>query len=176
MEMKTFCRTVSKLVSENPIEAVPELISGHLPKILKVRELLTDEQKALPSNGYGRHDVFLCPRDDFSIIAAVWPAGIISPIHDHKTWCTFGVFEGVIQETRYQLNPKNPDSLDVVLTETVDWVAGDVAHLPVGIGDIHCMHNPTDRKAVSVHVYGGNSQKLGPNVVKIYQETEIATA
>ncbi|MBI05192.1 MAG: hypothetical protein CMI96_05180 [Pelagibacteraceae bacterium] len=176
MEMKTFCRTVSDLVAENPIGDVPALISSYLPEILKDRELLTQEQKLLPPTGYGRHDVFLCPNDDFSIIAAVWPAGIVSPIHDHKTWCTFGVFEGVIQETRYEVDPMNPGSLDVISTETREWVAGDVAHLPVGDGDIHCMHNPTDRTAVSVHVYGGNSEKLGPNVIKIYQEADIAIA
>jgi len=38
------------------------------------------------------------------------------------------------------------------------------------------MHNPTDCAAVSVHVYGGNSVKLGPNVVKVYQESATATA
>ena len=90
MEMKKFCRTVSRIIAETPIEKVPELISDYLPKALKAQGLLTAEQTALPPTGYGRHDVFLCPNDDFSIIAAVWPAGIFSPIHDHKTWCTFG--------------------------------------------------------------------------------------
>ena len=176
MEMNTFCQQVGRLVADNPIENVPGLIAEFLPEILGDRDLLSSDQKALPPEGYGRHDVFLCPKDDFSIIAAVWPAGIVSPIHDHKTWCTFGVFEGVIQETRYLVDPADPDGLDVIPTETVDWVAGDVAHLPVGGGDIHCMYNPTDRTAVSVHVYGGNSVKLGPNVVKVYQEAATATA
>jgi predicted metal-dependent enzyme (double-stranded beta helix superfamily) len=176
MEMNTFCRTVGRLVADNPVEEVPALIAEYLPEILGDRDLLTAEQKAVPDEGYGRHDVFLCPNDDFSIIAAVWPAGIVSPIHDHKTWCTFGVFEGVIQETRYRVNPADPNGLDVIPTQTAEWVAGDVAHLPVGGGDIHCMHNPTDCAAVSVHVYGGNSVKLGPNVVKVYQESATATA
>ena len=38
------------------------------------------------------------------------------------------------------------------------------------------MHNPTDKAAISVHVYGGNSAKLGPNVVKVYQEIAAAIA
>ena len=174
MEMSSFCQSVGRIVDDNPIEDVPKKIADILPEILGDRGLLTAEQKSLPPQGYGRHDVFLCPNDDFSIIAAVWPAGIVSPIHDHKTWCTFGIFEGVIQETRYRVDAAGPDGLDVLPTETVDWVAGDVAHLPVGRGDIHCMHNPTDRTAVSVHVYGGNSVKIGPNVVNIYQETAAA--
>ena len=59
---------------------------------------------------------------------------------------------------------------------TAIWSDRTGRHLPVGGGDIHCMHNPTDRAAVSVHVYGGNSAKLGPNVVKVYQEATTATA
>lgn len=176
MTLNSFCKTVGRLVADNPMEQVPGLIAEYLPEILGGRDLLTAAQKSLPPEGYGRHDVFLCPNDDFSIIAAVWPAGIVSPIHDHKTWCTFGVYEGVIQETRYQPASDDPSCLSAVPVEEYEHVAGDVAHLPVGGGDIHCMHNPTDRTAVSVHVYGGNSVKLGPNVVKVYQETAAAIA
>ena len=63
--------------------------------------------------------------------------------------------------------------MPVTVTE---HLPGAVVHLPVGGGDIHSMHNPTDKDAVSVHVYGGNSVKLGPNVVKVYQETAAAIA
>ena len=176
MDLKNFCKTVGRLVADNPVDQVPGLIAEYLPEILIDRTLLGPEHKALPPEGYGRHDVFLCPNDDFSIIAAVWPAGIVSPIHDHQTWCTFGVFEGVIQETRYRAASDDPRCLEAVAVETVNHLAGDVAHLPVGGGDIHCMHNPTDRAAVSVHIYGGNSVKLGPNVVKVYQEVAAAFA
>ena len=176
MNIKTFCLQTSRIIAENPVESVPACISEYLPEILGDRDLLTADQKVPPAKGYGRHDVFLCPDDHFSIIAAVWPAGIISPIHDHKTWCTFGVYEGVIEETRYRSDPSDPCGVDVIATETVNWVAGDVTHLPVGSGDIHCMHNPTEQVAVSVHVYGGNSVKLGPNVVKVYREAETAVA
>tara|TARA_R110002072_G_scaffold60051_75_gene152823 strand:+ start:1853 stop:2383 length:531 start_codon:yes stop_codon:yes gene_type:complete len=176
MELSQFCKKVGRLVAENPVEDVPGLIASYLPEILMDRNLLSAEHKACPSEGYGRHDVFLCPKDDFSIIAAVWPAGIVSPIHDHKTWCTFGVFEGVIQETRYRAVSDDPSCKDAVPVETIEHLPGAVAHLPVGGGDIHCMHNPTDKAAVSVHVYGGNSVKLGPNVVKVYQEAAAAIA
>ena len=152
MNIKTFCLQTSRIIAENPVESVPARISEYLPEILGDRDLLTADQKVPPAKGYGRHDVFLCPDDHFSIIAAVWPAGIISPIHDHKTWCTFGVYEGVIEETRYRSDPSDPCGVDVIATETVNWVAGDVTHLPVGSGDIHCMHNPTEQVAVFVLV------------------------
>ena len=176
MKLSEFCKTVSGLVADNPVEQLPRLIAEYLPEMLRDRELLSEEHKACPPEGYGRHDVFLCPADDFSIIAAVWPAGIVSPIHDHKTWCTYGVFEGVIQETRYRVASNDPSCTDAVPVAVTEHLPGAVVHLPVGDGDIHCMHNPTDKDAVSVHVYGGNSVKLGPNVVKVYQETAAAIA
>ena len=176
MQLKDFCSAVGKLVADNPVEAVPGLIAKIMPAILSERDLLTPAQMAVPAKGYGRHDVFLCPNDNFSIIAAVWPAGIVSPIHDHKTWCTFGVFRGVIAETRYKPASDDPLCRDAVPVFRQEWAPGDVAHLPVGGGDIHCMHNPTDKATVSIHVYGGNSAKLGPNVVNVYRETSAAFA
>ena len=171
-----FLKTVSALLSTFPLSEVPSLIADYLPVLMACPDLLTPEQRSLNGKDYEKHEVFLCPNDEFSVLSVVWPAGIYSPIHDHKTWCTFGVFDGVIQETRYRADPINPGGLDVIRTEKVERITGDVAHLPVGGGDIHCMHNPTDRAAVSVHVYGGNSVKIGPNVVNVYQETEITTA
>lgn len=176
MELDAFCNTVGRLVAENPVEAVPGLVAGILPRLLANRELLTAAQKTPPASGYGRHDVFLCPNDNFSIVAAVWPAGIVSPVHDHMTWCSFGVFEGAIEETRYRAASDDPDCRDAVPVGAVTWTVGDVAHLPVGGGDIHCMRNPGDRAAVSIHVYGGNSAKLGPNVVNVYRESTTAFA
>ena len=176
MHIEDFCQTVGAIVSGHPVEDVPRRIAAHLPELLANRELLRPDQKALPAEGYGRHDVFLCPNDLFSIVAAVWPAGYTSPIHDHKTWCTFGVFEGAIQETGFRRLSEDPSCADAVATAQNRWEVGDVAHLPVGGGDIHCMYNPGDRPAVSIHVYGGNSVKLGPNLVRIYQETARAFA
>jgi len=175
MDLNRFCRTIGKLTADNPVETVPGLIVGHLPEVLANGDLLAPEQKMSPPDSYERHEIFLCPNDVFSVLAVVWPAGIVSPIHDHKTWCAFGVFEGVIRETRYDHCPDGEDYLNAVPVETKNWVSGDVVHLPVGGGDIHCMHNPTDRAAVSIHVYGGNSIKIGPNLVNVYEETQAAT-
>lgn len=176
MELGEFCNTVGRLVADNPVEAVPALVAEILPSILGNPDLLTAAQKAVPAEGYGRHDMFLCPNDAFSIIAAVWPAGIVSPVHDHMTWCAFGVFEGVVEETRYRCASDAADCRDAVAVQKTTWLPGDVGHLPVGGGDIHRMRNPGDRAAVSVHVYGGNSAKLGPNVANIYRETAAALA
>jgi predicted metal-dependent enzyme (double-stranded beta helix superfamily) len=43
----------------------------------------------------------------FSIIAVVWRPGQLTRIHDHMTWCVFGVIQGVEHEELFDadLNP-----------------------------------------------------------------------
>ncbi len=156
-----FCRRVGGIIDEAPEAEIPTRIAALLPPLLATPELLTAEQRAVPPHGYARHDLFICPSEAFSVLAVVWPAGIVSPIHDHKTWCAFGVYEGVIRETRFARSA-------AAVVSATDLLAGDVAHLPVDEPDIHCMHNPSDEPAISIHVYGGDAGQLGPNVKNIY--------
>jgi predicted metal-dependent enzyme (double-stranded beta helix superfamily) len=43
------------------------------------------------------------PDGGFSIQAIVWPAGRITRIHDHVTWCVFGIIQGVLDEELFTL-------------------------------------------------------------------------
>ncbi len=163
-----FCRAVGDIVATAPAAEIPSLIAEKLPRLLATADLLTPAQRSLPATGYGRHDVFICPGEAFSVLAAVWPAGIVSPIHDHLTWCALGIYEGIIRETRYAPKTADDDGTDAVPVSVTDLRPGDVVHLPVDAPDIHCMHNPTDAAASSIHVYGGDANKIGPNLKKIY--------
>ncbi len=161
-----FCRRVGESIDGAPEAGIPARVASLLPQLLATPNLLTPEQRSLPPQGYGRHHLFICPDEAFSVLAAVWPAGIVSPIHDHMTWCALGVYEGLVRETRYV--PAGAAGDDAMAVSVTDLTAGDVAHLPVDAPDIHCMHNPTDDVAISIHVYAGDAEKLGPNVKKIY--------
>jgi predicted metal-dependent enzyme (double-stranded beta helix superfamily) len=161
-----FCHRVGDLVSSLPRVEIPAQIAALLPALLANRDLLTPAQRALPPAGYGRHDIFICPNQAFSVIAAVWPAGIKTAIHDHRSWCAFGVYEGAMREIRYVQVAAGGRHVRPI--ETVDCGPGAACHLPVDRPDIHAMHNPTDRAAISIHVYGEDSSALGPNVAKVY--------
>jgi predicted metal-dependent enzyme (double-stranded beta helix superfamily) len=163
-----FCKTISDLLTTLPIEEVPGRIAEHLPSLLSCPDLLTPKQQSLNGEGYEKHEVFLCPYDDFSVLAVIWPAGIHSPIHNHQTWCTFGVLAGEIQETIYEVIEDSPDCRDAGAVSSTHHIAGSVAHMSVNASNIHCMHNPGTNPAISIHIYGGNSTKLGANVDKIY--------
>ena len=168
--LAVFCRRLGDIVAAGPMTEVPCRIAAALQPVLAIPDLLTPEQRAVPARGYARNDLFICPSGHFSVLAVVWPAGIVSPIHDHKTWCAFGVYEGTIRETRYEPACADAEGEDTAarILSSVDLGAGDVAHLPIDAADIHCMHNPGTEPAVSIHVYGGDADVLGPNVKRIY--------
>lgn len=163
--LDAFCRQVGDVVATAPEAEIAACIATLLAPLLATPDLLTPEQRAVPPHGYGRHRVFICPDGAFSILAAVWPAGIVSPIHDHMTWCALGVYQGVIRETRYV--PAGEDAVARPVAVN-DLLSGAVAHLPHDAPDIHSMHNPGEAPAISIHVYAGDADKLGPNLKKIY--------
>ena len=161
-----FLKTVSALISTFPLSEVPILIADYLPVLMACPDLLTPEQRSLNGQDYEKHEVFLCPNDEFSVLSVVWPAGIYSPIHDHKTWCTFGIIEGEIREIIYEENKSA--RCDATAISSIDHRVGSTAHMTINESNIHCMHNPGADPAVTIHVYGGNSKKIGANVDKIY--------
>lgn len=163
-----FCHDVARALETEVLCDVPRRVAGLLPDLLLLPNLLTLEQRRAPVDTYGRNRVFICPQDQFSVLAMVWPAGVTTPIHDHRDWCTLGVYEGIIEETFYTAVSGASDCTTAVLHKTVSRQPGAIAHMPVDAPNIHSIHNPTDRDAISIHVYGGNCEKLGPNLDKIY--------
>lgn len=159
-------KTFSDLISTFSPAAVPGRIAEYLPGLMACPDLLTPEQRSLKGLDYEKHEVFLCPNDGFSVLAVVWPAGIYSPIHDHKTWCTFGVLEGEIRETIYE--ETQSASCDACAVSSTNHLAGSITHMTIDESNIHCMHNPGAVPAVTIHIYGGNFKKIGANVNKIY--------
>lgn len=179
--LREFRRESSKLVAAYPAEGVPARVAELMPMLLDDSGLLAPDQRRAPRSGYGRNEVFICPADGFSILAMVWPPGTGTPIHDHAAWCCLGVYEGVLRETHYRpvsaahgglsgggLSGASGGRPPAAVTDVFARHTGDVTHLPVNTPNIHCIHNPTDSVAISIHVYGGNAQKLGPNVETIY--------
>ena len=153
--------------SVDPCDA-PARISKLLPELLATPDLLPDAFRAVPAGDYEKREIFICPNGRFSLLAVAWPAGITLPIHDHATWCAFGVYEGVIQETRFAPAGAGATGAEAVVTSCDSLGVGCVSHLPVGSADIHAIHNPTAATAISFHVYGGDSRQIGPNVKTVY--------
>lgn len=96
--------------------------------------------------------------DRFNIMAAIWPAGGGTGVHDHAgNWVVEGVYRNKLHTIRYQRqdDESQPGHAELRETEAVDILPGDVAHVQYPDECIHDFINQTEEPAVSVHIYGG---------------------
>ena len=136
-----------------------QLVAEQMRRHLPTPDVLTPEQRLGSPDGYRSHTLHVEPDGSFSIIALVWRPGQVTRIHDHMTWCVFGVIEGIEHEELFDadLNPIGRSDNHV----------GDVSGFAPP-GDIHRVHNTSDTTAISIHVYGTDVTRVGSSVRRYY--------
>jgi predicted metal-dependent enzyme (double-stranded beta helix superfamily) len=134
---------------------VAEQLRRHLPS----PDVLTDEQRAGSPDSYQGHTLHVEPDGSFSIVALVWRPGQVTRIHDHVTWCTFGVIQGVEHEELFDA--------ECSLVGRSENHVGDVSGFAPP-GDIHRVHNTGDETAISIHVYGTDVTRIGSSARRYY--------
>jgi 3-mercaptopropionate dioxygenase len=85
------------------------LVTRELERHLPPPEVLAPEQGVGSADGYRSHPLHIEPDGSFSIVALVWRPGQVTPIHDHVTWCVFGVVQGVEYEELFTLDERRGD-------------------------------------------------------------------
>ena len=140
-------------------QATAELVAEQLRRHLPTPDVLTASQRLGSAEGYRSHTLYVEPNGSFSIIALVWRPGQATRIHDHVTWCVFGVIQGVEHE----------DLFDADLTPLgqSDNHVGDVSGFAPP-GDIHRVHNTSDTTAISIHIYGTDVTRIGSSARRFY--------
>src|SRR3954467_6195844 len=136
-----------------------ELVAEQLRRHLPTPGVLTPEQRLGSPDGYRSHTLHVEPDGSFSIIAVVWRPGQVTRIHDHTTWCVFGVIQGIEHEDVFDA--------DLNLIGHSDGVVGDVNGFAPP-GDIHRVHNTGEEIAISVHIYGTDVTRIGSSVRRYY--------
>jgi predicted metal-dependent enzyme (double-stranded beta helix superfamily) len=99
------------------------------------------------------------PTGAFSILAVVWSPGQLTRIHDHLTWCAFGVVTGVEREELFDAD-LNPLSVNDTLPGQASGFAPP--------GDIHRVANITGANALSIHIYGTDLARVSSSVRRYY--------
>ncbi|MFI6596100.1 cysteine dioxygenase [Nonomuraea sp. NPDC050536] len=136
--------------------AVADLLRAGLPGL----DILTEEEREGSPDGYVSKPLYC--QDDFSIVSVVWRPGQGTIIHDHVSWCAFGILSGIEYETLYR------DMGDHLVE------IGRAANMPGEVsgfappGDIHKVQNTSSEIGVSLHVYGADVAKLGSSVRRVY--------
>jgi 3-mercaptopropionate dioxygenase len=140
------------------------LVASELERELPSPSILTPEQRAGDPERYQSQVLHAEPDGSFSIVALVWRPGQVTPIHDHVTWCVFGVIQGVEYEELFELDEERGCLVEagnaVNLTGEVSGFAPP--------GDIHRVRNAGDRTAISIHIYGTDVSRIGSSVRRHY--------
>jgi len=163
--LANFCASASTMIATVPETDIPRRIIGILPSLLAEPSLLLEAEALCTHQGYARNPVFICPKGKFSIFSMVWPAGAETPIHDHRSWCAMGVYEGEVEESFF--SESGPGEVNLERTKTFE--EGGCSALPWGRPNIHKISNRTKQRAISIHIYGGNCIAEGPNLRQLYE-------
>jgi predicted metal-dependent enzyme (double-stranded beta helix superfamily) len=141
-----------------------ELVAAELRAHLPAADVLTKAERSGDPAGYRCHVLHAEPDGSFSVIAIAWQPGQVTPIHDHVTWCVFGVVQGIEYEELYALDPDGTCLVEVGRNENRP---GEVSGFAPP-GDIHRVRNIGDDVAISLHVYGADITRLGSSVRRTY--------
>jgi predicted metal-dependent enzyme (double-stranded beta helix superfamily) len=148
-----------------------ELVAAELGRHLPAPDILTPEQGTGDAAGYGSYVLHTESDGTFSVVVLVRRPGQMTPIHDHLTWCVFGVIQGVEYEERFTLDEANECLVEV--GKSADW-NGDVRGFAPP-GDIHRVRNLGDKVAISIHIYGTDVSRVGSGVRRYYDLPVVAS-
>jgi 3-mercaptopropionate dioxygenase len=140
------------------------LVATELERHLPAPDILTAEQRAGDPETYQSHVLHSEPDGSFSIVALVWRPGQVTRIHDHVTWCVFGVIQGIEYEEQFTLDESSGSLVEAGYTVNE---AGDVSGFAPP-GDIHRVRNAGDRVAISIHIYGTDVSRIGSGARRDY--------
>jgi predicted metal-dependent enzyme (double-stranded beta helix superfamily) len=145
------------------------LVARKLEQHLPSADVLTPEQRSGDSEEYRSHSLHTEPDGSFSVVALVWQPGQVTAIHDHVTWCVFGVIQGVEYEELFTLDEERGC---LVEAGTKANAAGEVSGFAPP-GDIHRVRNAGGATAISIHIYGTDVSRIGSSVRRNYAQPVV---
>jgi predicted metal-dependent enzyme (double-stranded beta helix superfamily) len=160
--LKRFTDSVAAAVSEDRSEAeIAAFVAARLRDLIAAPVSLPAGFTDPLEDRYAMYPVYVAADGSFSVVAAVWGLGQVTPIHDHLTWGVVGVISGVELERRYESRPGEPPRL--VAENQIG--AGDVVVCCRDGDDVHAVACGPDSKVVAIHVYGSD---IGTAIRHVY--------
>jgi len=146
------------LSTDTRADLTVRLVADQLRQHLPGPEILTAEQRMGDRRQYTTYPLHI-ELEWFTIVALVWRPGQRTRIHDHVSWCVFGVIQGIEYEELFDRN--------LTRLGTSESYPGDVSGFAPP-GDIHRVRNIGDANAISLHIYGADLSRLGTSVRRYY--------
>ena len=139
---------------------VADELRSHLPS----PEILTADQRVGDPDTHQSHLLHAEADGSFSVVGLVWRPGQMTQIHDHVTWCVFGVLQGIEYEEVFALDEGGDHLIEAGDNSNG---TGEVSGFAPP-GDIHRVRNVGDGTAISVHIYGTDVSRIGSSVRRYY--------
>jgi predicted metal-dependent enzyme (double-stranded beta helix superfamily) len=141
-------------------DRVAAALQAHLPPLDLLPADLLDGAPGTSAS----HRLHVEPDGSFSMVAIVWQPGARTRIHDHVTWCVFGVLAGAEHEDLYTLAD---DGASLIEAGSSLNPTGSVSGFAPP-GDVHRVRNAGDTTAVSLHIYGTDLNRIGSSARRWY--------
>ena len=149
----------STITTGNDEALTARLVADQLRQHLPRPDILTPAQRKGDPHRYRAHVLHVEPDGSFSVLALVWRPGQTTRIHDHISWCVFGVIQGVEHEELFDQQLRR--------LGVTDNYPGDVSGFAPP-GDIHRVRNISEITAISIHIYGADLSRVGSSVRRYY--------
>lgn len=143
-------------------EAVPERVQAAVARHCAGVDWLLPDERAGSSDGYCRHILHADPHGRFTVVALVWLAGQVTPVHAHYTWCVYRVLSGVLMEDRYDWT--GGATGQACWRASVERGVGTSGHGHGGLEQVHRLRHLAGSPAISLHVYGIDVGRVASHV------------
>jgi 3-mercaptopropionate dioxygenase len=152
--LRSFVESLRSILASPSPEAERVLrVKDRLSQLLKEPGWLPASCRVADPGQYARHLLFEDPSQGFCLVSMVWGPGQNTAIHDHAgVWCVEGVYEGILQVIRYDLQGEAADTVRFLPGETIQAGVGACGAL-IPPSEYHQISNRTSATALSLHVY-----------------------
>ncbi|CAB3697900.1 cysteine dioxygenase family protein [Achromobacter pestifer] len=155
-DMRALCESV-QVAQMNAARGLLRDLASSVANAGDMLQGLPDELRAGRADTYTRHIAYADPHGAFTVAYLIWRPGQFSPVHGHKTWCTYQVLQGELTETHYRWAP---ESSAAIASGEVIRRPGEIVTATQGLRQIHRLGNAGTEVAVSLHIYGVDQADL----------------
>jgi 3-mercaptopropionate dioxygenase len=157
--LKAFIAEVEQVVaiSEDRRDTIARLRPSFAALLADATWLHADFRQPLAGQ-FVQYAIYRAEDASLSVMAMVVPAGVATPVHDHRAWGLVGVYQGRQREKVYRRldDGSRRDFADLQQIAENILLPGDVTTLLPPEGDIHMIETISAEASISIHVLGND--------------------
>ncbi len=154
------------------VDGLVAAIRDRLGELLREPDVLPARACVGSADRYTQHVLHVAPDRSHSVVVLVWYPGQRTPIHDHVSWCVVGMYEGTESQTLYRL-ADHAGARCLVETGQETAARGSCTALVPPAENIHRVANAGTARAISIHVYGADIERLGSSINKTFDHLPV---